>query len=234
MVLVQNGELGPLPKQQRAELLAAIQRIEPFAPIALQLDVFVKMVVDDAHVVGHHMSHHPFADRREQIAYGHVAGKSVFEESLFRQRTQNEGVIVEIDKLLAEPLNAVKIQFNGVDVEHRQIFRGKVIFVFDAMELGNLCVQPVRQLAAGDKMYGPHPRSESLHAAKPVFQQAPVAETLLAGIVNMCVLGRIAVEGSLPCGVASIHPGYYKINRFHLLVCSVTCLSLPVFCCLHP
>ena len=103
----------------------------------------------------------------------------------------------------------MEVKLYGMRAECGQIFFGDIILVTDDIELRVTCVQPLRDMPPGDKMYPPDPRSKFLHSSEPVGQKPPVTVSLRAGI-RVCG-GSIFCLFRKPLGVGAVHPDYNKI-----------------------
>ncbi len=80
--------------------------------------------------------------------------------------------------------------------------------------LAILCIQPGGQMAPCYEMDTIDPRRIGLYASKPITQQTPI--TIPLGAI-VCKLGIYLLFLTQPLRIASVHPGYDKINRmfFH-------------------
>ncbi len=93
--------------------------------------------------------------------------------------------------------------------------------MIDEFKFGVILFEPLWSLTISDKVNITYPWGESLHAAKPVTKQVPVA---IADIlcIALCILFTVCITLGSPYGICSINPYQNEINftrrqtRFHL------------------
>ena len=87
--------------------------------------------------------------------------------------------------------------------------------MLDPMQFRCIQIDPFRQLTTGDKVHFSDPRGKLLDTSEPILQQAPVPVTLCTSIIDLRTLRSVLIERLLPNLIATVHPGYYKINVVH-------------------
>ena len=148
------------------------------------------------------------------VQQGTVLREAVLEEVFLFQRGQDEHVIVEIDELFTEALDAMEVQLDRDRAEGRQVLLGNVVFMTDNLQFFIAPVQPGRRLLVADEEDFPDPGGIFFNAPEPVFQDAPVPVALGPGVgfLRAQALGLPA----LPVRVAAVHPGDDKVNVVHV------------------
>ena len=81
--------------------------------------MFVKMLIDNGHVVCHDMCEHTLARGLQHVAYRGITRQAVLEEALGGQVVDNVHIIVEIYELLTQPFYAMQVQLDRIYIEYR-------------------------------------------------------------------------------------------------------------------
>ena len=149
-------------------------------------------------------------DRRS----GRAENRFAFLEEIFRfKMICYEKIIIEIDEVLAKPINAMKAAFYHGTVECRQEFRRDEVPMENDLQFGVVQVKPFGYLSVCDQENIPDPRSIFLYRAKPKLKDSPISES--RGLYGLLFgLGKRAIQilFLLPGRIAAVHPSYHKVN----------------------
>ena len=222
MEIPESGEETPRHERQRLEHVGhGITPVEPPAHIPSHGLPLVVAAVDDRHAFEDVMAG-PFSGNDGQT--GGVPRQSVQKKAFGTDRPTQKRIVVKIDEVLRQSLDAVHVEFDGAGVEGRQIRGGDVVGMTDDVQFRMGGIEPRGQMPPSDEMYPVHPGREPFHAAKPVTQGIPVAVTLLGSIDRTRCRARITCRLSLrslkgpvfqkllpPGRVAAVHPRHHEI-----------------------
>ena len=79
--------------------------------------------------------------------------------------------------MFRQPFDPVHVQLNGMTAEGGKILFRDVIFMIDYVELGVVCIQPLRQMPPGNEVDLIDPGRKFFHSPEPEVQNIPVPET---------------------------------------------------------
>ena len=133
--------------------------------------------------------------------------KTMMEESILGNGTDNECIIVEFDEPFGKAIDSSKVHLDARAVESWKTFLRNKVAVARADQFWCTLVKPVRPLVICHEKDFTDPRGKFFHAAEPVAEQIPVSVSLLAGrgVVRVAI-GKILLLFRAPRRVAPVHP----------------------------
>ena len=171
---------------------------------------FIEMAVDDVDAVLQRPV--PLRPGRVVEKCSNIAGQSVLKKAFSLYRIYNIEIIIKINKVLCQTGDFMHIVFYHHRIEGRQELLRDIILMTHQMKLRVALVEPLRLLPAGHKVYLTHPGGKLLHTAKPVFQEAVIAETGFGNTVfGVLLTAGVLHEVGLPLRVVHVDPRDYKI-----------------------
>ena len=213
MVEVKTKELLP-PQQGKDPVFRHNERIpgrKPLAPVLLPALGLYKMLVDEQDIVQVDVIHRRPPGDIQRCLLQAVTGQPIYKEVLRLHRCRQVKIIVEVYEVLAESLDPVHIQLNGMGAEGGEVFLRDVVLMAYDVQPGIIHIQPGRQMSPGDEVDPVDPGRVLLHPPEPVPQQIPLPVT------DVPIVGGLLFRGIFPflcppCRVTAIHPGDDKIN----------------------
>ena len=141
-------------------------------------------------------------------------------EIVGRYRFKEKHVIIEKNKLFGKALYPMDVQFNRICIECRKVCLRYIVLMMDTYEFRVLDIQPLRLLAASDKINLVHPWSKLLDTTEPISQEAEITITGFAvGIIQLSIHNDpflfILLLFCSPNGVGAINPRNNEIYRIH-------------------
>ena len=174
----------------------------------------IKVLVDHFRTVEIDVRHdRPDLSGPDCVEPGLVDGLSVSVEYLPGDAPADEHIVVKIDKVLGQTLDAVDTELDRMGTESRKIFLRHIVGVLNMYQLVGTQIKPVRDMSAGHKIDLVDPGRELLHSAKPVPECSPVAVSRLSLVDQEILLGRVKISLRSPLRIAVVHPQENEINR---------------------